>query len=67
VTKLLNFLRGSFEQCLKVAQDSGCYDYVLVDSAPVGLASETNLMGTVRNVLFVVRSGTSDRYPVMKL
>jgi uncharacterized protein involved in exopolysaccharide biosynthesis/Mrp family chromosome partitioning ATPase len=61
------FARGSFERCLKVAQDSGCYDYVLVDSAPVGLASETNLMSTVvRNVLFVVRSGTSDRYPVME-
>ena len=60
------FARGSFEQCLNGIQDSCHYDYVLVDSAPVGLASETNLMSAVlRNVLFVVRSGTSDRYSVM--
>jgi uncharacterized protein involved in exopolysaccharide biosynthesis/Mrp family chromosome partitioning ATPase len=60
------FARGSFEQCLRVNQDSGRYDYVLVDSPPVGLASETNLMSAVVcQVLFVVRYGTSDRYPVM--
>jgi uncharacterized protein involved in exopolysaccharide biosynthesis len=60
------FARGSFERCLSAIQDSGCYDYVLVDSAPVGLASETTLMSeVVRNVLFVVRPGTSDRYSVM--
>lgn len=60
------FARGSFKQSLRVNQDSGRYDYVLVDSAPVGLASETILMSSVVcQVLFVVRSGTSDRYPVM--
>lgn len=60
------FARGSFERYLSVIQNSARYDYVLVDSAPVGLASETTLMSTVvPNVLFVVRSGTSDRYSVM--
>lgn len=60
------FACGSFEQCLSNIQESGGYDYVLVDSAPVGLASESNLMSAVlRNILFVVRSGKSDRYSVM--
>lgn len=60
------FARGGFERTLSGIQKSGDYDYVLVDSAPVGLASETGLMSAVvRNVLFVVRSGTSNRYPVM--
>jgi uncharacterized protein involved in exopolysaccharide biosynthesis/Mrp family chromosome partitioning ATPase len=60
------FARGSFERNLNAIRDSGGYDYVLVDSPPVGLASETNLMSrVVCNVLFVLRSGTSDRYPVM--
>lgn len=60
------FANGSFERNLRALQDTGHYDYVLVDSPPVGLACETNLMaGVLRNVLFVVRSGSSDRYPVM--
>ena len=60
------FARGSFERRLSSVQKSGGYDYVLVDSAPVSLASETALMSTVvDNVLFVVRPGTSDRYSVM--
>lgn len=60
------FACGDFERCLSMVRESGHYDYVLVDSAPVGLASETNLMSAVvRNVLFVVRSGSSDRYMVM--
>jgi len=60
------FARGGFEQCLSSIRGSGCYDYVLVDGPPVGLASETTLMSAVVcNALFVVRSGTSDRYPVM--
>lgn len=58
--------RGGFERCLSSIKDSKHYDYVLVDSAPVGVASETNLMSAVVcNVLFVVRSGTSTLYPVM--
>lgn len=60
------FARGSFERNLSTIRKSGSYDCVLVDSPPVALASETNLMSNVVcNVLFVVRSGTSDRYPVM--
>lgn len=60
------FAQGSFEQCLSVVQDSGGYDYILVDSAPVSLAIEPTLMSTVvRDVVFVVRPGTSDRYSVM--
>ncbi len=60
------FARGSFERYLSAIQGSGSYDYVLVDSAPVGLATETSLMSeVVHNVLFVVRPGTSDRYSVM--
>ena len=57
--------RGRFEQTLAAAQSAGKYDYVLVDSAPVSLTSETALMAAViPNVLFVVRPGTSDRNSV---
>ncbi|AFZ29858.1 lipopolysaccharide biosynthesis protein [Gloeocapsa sp. PCC 7428] len=60
------FARGSFERNLNQIQSSGGYDFVLVDSPPVGLASETNLMSSViQNVLFVVRAGKSDRFSVM--
>ena len=60
------FARGSFERDLREMQAAGGYDYVLVDSPPVGLTSETSLMSAVmRNILFVVRSGTSDRYSVL--
>lgn len=60
------FARGNFQQSLDQIQSDGGYDYVLVDSPPIGLASETNLMSSVvRNVLFVVRSGKSDRFAVM--
>lgn len=60
------FARGSFERYLNQLQHAGDYDYVLVDSAPVSLAIEPTLMSTVvRNVLFVLRPGISDRYSVM--
>lgn len=60
------FARGEFERRLSVIQNSGHYDYVLVDSAPVSLTIEPTLMSAVvRNVLFVVRPGNSDRYSVM--
>ncbi|MBO3458286.1 AAA family ATPase [Aetokthonos hydrillicola Thurmond2011] len=56
--------RGRFEECLSVVQDSGNYDYVLVDSASINMTSETTLIATaVSNVLFVVRPGVSDRNP----
>ncbi len=54
--------QGRFEQGVTAAQSAGCYDYVVIDSAPVNLTSETSLMAAViSNVLFVVRPGTSDR------
>jgi len=57
--------RGRFEQHLAAAESAGCYDYVLVDSAPLSLTSETALMiSATQNVLFVVRPGTSDRTSV---
>lgn len=57
--------RGRFEQYLAAVQASGNYDYLLVDSAPVSLTSETALMiAATQNVLFVVRPGSSDRNSV---
>lgn len=54
--------QGHFKQYIESFQDSGKYDFVLVDSAPVSLTSETSLMtAAIPNVLFVVRHGTSDR------
>ena len=64
--KICEFARGSFRQRLGLVQETGGYDYVIVDSAPVSLVSETGLMSAaVENVLFVVRPGTSDRYSVL--
>jgi Mrp family chromosome partitioning ATPase len=62
-SKAIKFLaRGQFEQHLNTIQAKGGYDYVIVDSAPVGLTSETALMAkAIRNVLLVVRLGISDR------
>lgn len=57
--------RGRFEQALAAAESSSDYDYVLVDSAPVSLTSETALMADViPSVLFVVRPGISKRNSV---
>lgn len=54
--------RGRFKQSLAAAQSAKNYDYVLIDSAPVSQTSETALMtGIIPNVLFIVRSGISDR------
>ncbi|HBB31709.1 MAG TPA: exopolysaccharide biosynthesis protein [Cyanobacteria bacterium UBA8803] len=54
--------RGRFEESLVAAQSANEYDYILVDSAPVSLTSETVLMAAItRNVLFVVRPGISKR------
>ena len=59
--KIVELVRGGrFEQSLTAVQSAGDYDYVLIDSAPVTLTSETPLMASViPNVLFVVRPGTS--------
>lgn len=60
------FASGSFEQNLIAIADSNYYDYVLVDSPPISLASESTMMNVaVRDALFVVRSGKSDRHCVM--
>ncbi|MBD2105036.1 tyrosine-protein kinase domain-containing protein [Leptolyngbya sp. FACHB-261] len=57
--------RGRFERYLSGWQSKGNYDYILIDSAPVNLTSETALMATAaHNVLFVVRPGTSNRNAV---
>lgn len=57
--------RGRFEQYLADAEVIDRYDYVLIDSAPVGLTSETAWMAAAAiNVLFVVRPSTSDRNSV---
>ncbi|MEC4983868.1 MAG: GNVR domain-containing protein [Oscillatoria sp. PMC 1068.18] len=56
---------GKFEQTLSTAQAQSEYDYILVDSAPVSLTSETALMvNYIPNVLFVVRPGISKRNAV---
>lgn len=57
--------RGGFERSLSAIQSSGNYDYIILDSAPVGLTSESALMAAaISNVLLVVRLGVSDRYMV---
>ncbi|PSF38678.1 lipopolysaccharide biosynthesis protein [Aphanothece hegewaldii CCALA 016] len=59
------FLRGEFEQRLNRAQASDNYDFILIDSPPVNLTSETSLMSRlIQNVMFLVRPGSSDRYSV---
>lgn len=60
------FASGSFEECFSLFADRHDYDYVLVDSPPISLASESTMINAaVRDVLFVVRSGKSDRHCVM--
>lgn len=65
--KTAEFLaKGNFEKYLNQVQTEGNYDYVLVDTSPVHLTSESMLMAPiVENVLFVVRPGTSDRNSVV--
>lgn len=58
--------QGQFEQRLLAGESFGDYDYVLIDTPPVSLTSETALMASViSNLLFVVRSGVSQRDCVM--
>ena len=57
--------RGRFEQYLASAQSKNDYDYILIDTAPIGSTSETALMATaVPNTLFIVRLGVSNRNAV---
>jgi polysaccharide biosynthesis transport protein len=58
-------VRGGLEMLLNTLQAEKHYDYILVDSSPMGLTSEASLMATfLNNVLFVVRPGVSDRFAV---
>ena len=60
------FARGNFEQDLERVQAEGNYDYVLVDTSPVHLTTESMLIApSIENVLFVVRPGVSDRHSVI--
>jgi uncharacterized protein involved in exopolysaccharide biosynthesis/Mrp family chromosome partitioning ATPase len=65
--KIVEFVaQGHFKHGVESFQSSNDYDFVLVDSAPVGLTSETSLMSAaIPNVLFVVRPGTSSRNSVI--
>ncbi len=59
--------RGDFDTTLALAERSGHYDYLLVDSAPVELTSETPIMGAAtENVLLVTRAGFSERDQVYR-
>jgi polysaccharide biosynthesis transport protein len=59
--KIINLIRqGRFEQTLAAAEEIRDYDYILIDSAPVSVTSETALMaGIGEHVVFVVRPNTS--------
>ena len=60
------FASGNFKQYLDRVQSENNYDYVLVDTSPVHLTSESMLIApSIENVLFVVRPGLSDRHSVM--
>ena len=59
--------RGDFDTTLSLAERSGQYDYLLVDSAPVVLTSETPIMAAAtENVLLVTRAGCSERDQVYR-
>ena len=54
--------KGQFEQNLIKAESFDQYDYILIDTPPISLTSETILMSSaISNLLFVVRSGISQR------
>lgn len=56
--------RGGFENALNFAQSTKDYDYVLIDSMPLSLTSESLLMAlVVTNILLVVSPGNSYRNP----
>ena len=54
--------QGRFERGLQLAESVDHYDYLIIDSAPLCLTSETALMaGAISNILFVVRPNVSER------
>jgi polysaccharide biosynthesis transport protein len=57
--------QGGFGQLLSTHEGRGKYDYVIVDSAPIGLTGEAALMAAaVQQMLLVVRMGISMREQV---
>jgi polysaccharide biosynthesis transport protein len=59
--------RGKFAAQLDHLQTDLGYDYILIDSAPVGTSSETTLLAAAINpVLWVIRPGISQRFPLQK-
>ena len=57
--------QGKFEQHLELLELDDDYDYIIIDSAPVSLTSETALMANIiSNVLYVVRPNISERNSV---
>ena len=54
--------RGQFAEKIIKAESFSKYDYILIDSPPVSLTSETVMMSSViPNTLFVIRPGLSQR------
>ncbi len=59
--------RGKFATQLDRLQTDLGYDYILIDSAPVCTSSETTLLAAAINpVLWVIRPGISQRFPLQK-
>lgn len=57
--------QGGFGQLVSTHEGRGNYDYVIVDSAPIGLTGEAALMAAaVQQMLLVVRMGISMREQV---
>ncbi|MGF1539709.1 MAG: GumC family protein [Pleurocapsa sp.] len=54
--------KGQFQEKISQAESFGEYDYILLDTPPVSLTSETVMMSkTIPNTLFVIRPGISQR------
>ncbi|AGY56516.1 GumC family protein [Gloeobacter kilaueensis] len=57
-----HIVKGNFTRHLDRLKQENGHDYILIDTAPEQLVAETKLIAAeIRNVLFVVRPGTSDR------
>ena len=53
--------RGTFIQQIETMQNEGNYDYVLIDSPPVGLTSEAAMMArAIHNLLLIVKPGLTN-------
>jgi polysaccharide biosynthesis transport protein len=54
--------KGQFQEKIVRAESCGKYDYILIDTPPIGLTSETVMMSVgIPNTLFVIRQGFSQR------